>query len=291
MKSDSSASWQGWFIGLGKLLLVCLALDGFFVSIKLLGAFREFGSGYGETLIMELACNPMVGLLIGILVTSIVQSSSVTTSLVVGLVAAGALGNDPTQAMVRAVPIIMGANVGTTITNILVSTAHIGNPREFERAFSSAVVHDMFNLLAIVVLLPLQIFTNFLGRLSLWLADLFAGDRRGHVREPFQGLCGSPEEADLLHLPGQGMDHASPGLRGLLRHVSDHRVPGQAEPGREGCQALHLPFQRTVCPAGRRFLPSRRPGFQAGNRDRDNGSDPPVRLTHPFSSASCGPRC
>ena len=96
-----------------------------------------------------------------------------TTSLVVGLVAAGALGSDPAQALVRAVPIIMGANVGTTITNTLVSTAHIGVRSEYERAFSAAVVHDMFNVIAIFIFLPLQIFTNFLGRSSLFLADLF----------------------------------------------------------------------------------------------------------------------
>ena len=48
MKQESENRWTGGFIGLGKFLLVCLALDGFFVSIKLLGAFREFGSGYGE---------------------------------------------------------------------------------------------------------------------------------------------------------------------------------------------------------------------------------------------------
>lgn len=172
-QNDHTSLIQRRLVSVGKVLLICLALDFFFVSIQLLGAFREFGSGYGEDLIIQLADNPIIGLLIGILVTSIAQSSSVTTSLVVGLVAAGALGSDPAQALVRAVPIIMGANVGTTITNTLVSTAHIGVRSEYERAFSAAVVHDMFNVIAIFIFLPLQIFTNFLGRSSLFLADLF----------------------------------------------------------------------------------------------------------------------
>ena len=123
---------------IGKFLLICLALNFFFVSIKLLGAFKDLGSGYGEELIIQLANNPLIGLLIGVLVTSIAQSSSMTTSLVVGLAAAGALGNEPLMVLSRAIPIILGANVGTTITNMIVSIAHIGNKREFERAFSAA---------------------------------------------------------------------------------------------------------------------------------------------------------
>ena len=144
MKEVSGANWSNTLLSVGKILLICLALDCFFVSIQLLGVFREFGSGYGEELIIQLADNPLIGLLIGILVTSIAQSSSVTTSLVVGLVAAGALGSDPVQALVRAVPIILGANVGTTITNTIVSTAHIGRQDEFQRSMHLLQHQEMF---------------------------------------------------------------------------------------------------------------------------------------------------
>jgi len=150
-----------------------LALDLFFVSIKLLSAFKALGSGYGNELILNLADNPLVGLLIGVLVTSIVQSSSSTTSLVVGLVAAGTLGDEPASAVRVAVPIIMGANIGTSVTNTLVSFGHIGDPREFQRAYASATVHDFFNLLAVIAFLPLQAATNFLGRASLALTRVF----------------------------------------------------------------------------------------------------------------------
>ncbi len=174
MNQELSSPWKKWLETAIKICLIFFALNCFFVSIKLLGAFRDLGSGYGQTLITQLADNPIIGLLIGILVTSIAQSSSMTTSLVVGLVAAGVLGEDQVLALTRAIPIILGANVGTTITNTIVSTAHIGNRLEFERAFSAAVVHDFFNILAIFIFLPLQIYTNFLGRASLWLAQLFA---------------------------------------------------------------------------------------------------------------------
>ena len=159
----------------GKILLLLAALDIFFVSIKLLGAFKSLGMGYGEQLIVELASNPAIGLLIGVLVTSLIQSSSTTTSLVVGLAASGVFGADPIQTARMAVPIIMGANIGTAVTSTLVALGSVGNPREFQRAFQAATVHDFFNLLAVAVWFPIQAYTNFLGRLSIFLADAFAG--------------------------------------------------------------------------------------------------------------------
>jgi hypothetical protein len=105
---------RGWFLGATKAAGFLLALNVFFVAIKLLGAFKNLGSGYGELLIQDLAQNPLMGLLVGILVTSIIQSSSTTTSITVGLVAAGVLGEDPVIAMKLAIPIVMGANIGTS---------------------------------------------------------------------------------------------------------------------------------------------------------------------------------
>jgi len=160
-------------ISAAKIIALFVALDVFFTSIGLLGAFKSLGKGQGADLIQELAGNPFIGLMLGILVTSVIQSSSTTTSIVVGLVAGGAFGSDHAEAIRLAVPVIMGANIGTSITNLLVSMAHIGNRREFERAFSCAVVHDFFNIIAVAVFLPLQIMTDFLGKLSLFMARAF----------------------------------------------------------------------------------------------------------------------
>ena len=51
----------------------------------------------------------------------------------------------------------MGANIGTSVTNTIVSMAHAGDRIELERAFSGATVHDMFNMLSVLTLLPLEI--------------------------------------------------------------------------------------------------------------------------------------
>jgi sodium-dependent phosphate cotransporter len=136
-------------------------LYAFFVSISLMGAsFKFFGKGFAEQLLATTA-SPFVGLFIGILATSLVQSSSTTTSITVGLVAAGGLD------VARAIPIIMGANIGTSVTNTLVSVGHISRRAEFKRAFAAATVHDFFNLIAVMILFPLQLGTNFLGKISL----------------------------------------------------------------------------------------------------------------------------
>ena len=112
-------------------------------------SLKMFGKGMAESLI-KTTSNPLVGLFIGILATSIIQSSSSTTSIVVGLVAGGALN------VANAIPIVMGANIGTSVTNLLVSVTQVKRSDEFERALSAAIVHDFFNVLAVIVIFPLQ---------------------------------------------------------------------------------------------------------------------------------------
>ena len=110
-------------------ILIALTLYVFLISIKLMGgAFKLFGNDFAHQLI-TFTTNPLVGLFIGILATSLVQSSSATTSVIVGLVASNALS------ITNAIPMIMGANIGTSITNTLVSLAHIHKKDEFKKAF------------------------------------------------------------------------------------------------------------------------------------------------------------
>ncbi len=141
----------------------------FFLSLQMMGdSLKLFGKDLSETLIST-TTNPFVGLFIGILATSIIQSSSSTTTIVVGMVAGGALTIE------NAIPIVMGANIGTSITNIIASLPQINRNNEFRRAFASAVVHDFFNVLSVFVLFPLQIATNFLGIFATKMAEAFAG--------------------------------------------------------------------------------------------------------------------
>ena len=96
----------------------------------------------------------MVGLMIGVLGTVLVQSSSTFTSIIVA-----AIGGANLKVRI-AVPMLMGANIGTSVTNTLVAMTQIGNKEEFERAFSAATVHDMFNWATALVLFPIEVNPN-----------------------------------------------------------------------------------------------------------------------------------
>ncbi|MBC8215724.1 MAG: Na/Pi symporter [Candidatus Marinimicrobia bacterium] len=158
-----------------KVFAVLFILYTFLVSIGMIGsAFKGLGKGFAETLINSSA-GPLIGLFIGILATSLIQSSSTTTSLVVGMVAAGTFGDDPRIAVAAAVPYIMGANIGTSITNTIVSLGHIINKQEFRRAFSASIVHDFFNVIAVIILFPLQLYTGFISKTANWLTGFFIG--------------------------------------------------------------------------------------------------------------------
>jgi sodium-dependent phosphate cotransporter len=153
------------------LVVVLLLLFGFLVGVKALGeGFKLLGGGVIE-LILATTENPFIGLIVGVLATTVVQSSSVTTAMIVGLVAAP----DSPLPLANAVPMIMGANIGTTVTSILVSLAHMGRRDEFERAFPVAVCHDAFNYLTVMVLLPLEMATGFLQKTAVMIGTMLPG--------------------------------------------------------------------------------------------------------------------
>ena len=144
----------------GALLFV------FLIGVNGLGdGFRLLGQDFIESFFAATS-NPFIGLIVGLLATTVVQSSSVTTAMVVGLVAAP---ENPLP-LANAIPMIMGANIGTTVTATIVSLAHAGRSDEFERAFPIAICHDLFNYLAVLILLPIEILTGFLGRTASFLA-------------------------------------------------------------------------------------------------------------------------
>jgi len=182
---------------------VLLMLYGFLVGVALLETgIAGLGSGFQEGLLREIA-NPLSGLFAGIVLTVLVQSSSVSTATIVGLVGAGTLD------VTLAVPMIMGANIGTTVTNTLASLGSIRRVDEFRRAFAAATMHDFFNLLAVLVLLPLELLTGFFSRTALALTEIVRGSEidvtagtsplRTAVKAPVRALSGMLEP---LPIPG-----------------------------------------------------------------------------------------
>jgi sodium-dependent phosphate cotransporter len=152
-----------------RLGLALLFLYLFLVGVKSLETgISAFGDDFVDTIFSSVA-SPIAGLAAGVLATVLVQSSSVTTATIVGLVGSGVL---PVEA---AVPMVMGANIGTTVTNTLASLGHLRQSAYFERAFAAATVHDYFNLLAVIVLLPLEIIFGVITRIAVWASEAFDG--------------------------------------------------------------------------------------------------------------------
>lgn len=146
-------------LGLVYLLLVAVAMIG--------TGFKAAAGDQAKEL-FAFASNPVTGVIVGTVATALIQSSSTVTSIIVGLVAGG-------LPVGIAIPMIMGANMGTTITNTIVSLGHVRQGDAFRRAFSAATVHDFFNLFSILIFLPLEIMFGFLQRIGEYLSTLMVG--------------------------------------------------------------------------------------------------------------------
>ena len=138
------------------------------VAVAMIGSGFKAAAGDQAKELFAFASNPITGVIVGTVATALIQSSSTVTSIIVGLVAGGL----PVEI---AIPMIMGANMGTTITNTIVSLGHVRQGEEFRRAFSAATVHDFFNLFSIFIFLPLEIMFGFLQKIGETLAGMMVG--------------------------------------------------------------------------------------------------------------------
>ena len=160
---------NNFFSTLFKAIGIVFALYLFLVGISgMSSAIKHMGSGVADS-IFTTTKNPLVALFIGVFSTVLFQSSSTTTSLIVGLVSSGTL------ALSGAVPMIMGANIGTTVTNTIVSVGHINQNNEFKRAFAASTVHDFFNILAVLILFPLEMAFHGIQKTAEWCANQIFG--------------------------------------------------------------------------------------------------------------------
>lgn len=159
--TEEKQNWIQWLAVAGLVyLLIC--------AVGMIGGGFKAAAGDQAKELFAFASNPFAGLVVGTVATALIQSSSTVTSIIVGLVAGGL----PVEV---AVPMVMGANIGTSITNTIVSLGHVREKSEFKRAFSAATVHDFFNLLSVVVFLPLEIAFGLLEGLGKMLAAPFYG--------------------------------------------------------------------------------------------------------------------
>ncbi|XP_062991307.1 sodium-dependent phosphate transport protein 2B [Elgaria multicarinata webbii] len=149
--------------GIGKFIALLGLLYFFVCSLDVLSsAFQLVGGKAAGDIFKDgsVLSNPVAGLVIGVLVTVMVQSSSTSSSIIVSMVSSSLL------TVQHGIPIIMGANIGTSVTNTIVALMQAGDRNEFRRAFAGATVHDFFNWLSVFVLLPIEVATGYLYHLT-----------------------------------------------------------------------------------------------------------------------------
>ena len=201
MTESSDTPRLHWVV---RLLVFLAAIYVFLAAIELFGGgMKLLGKDTAGNMITVLK-NPFAGLAVGVLATVMVQSSSVTTSAIVAMV-----GANP-EALPYAVFMVMGANIGTSITNTLVALGHVTQSVAFRRAFAGATVHDFFNLLTVIILLPIEWATGYLRIAAGWLvANLplegTGGEFNSPVKAAVKWLAGSIKS--LLH-EGVGLENA-----------------------------------------------------------------------------------
>ena len=163
-----SSNWMKW-VGIAALVYLLL------LAVSLIGSGFKLAAGDQATELFQFASNPITGLVIGVIATAAIQSSSTVTSIIVGLVAGG-------LPVSLAIPMVMGANIGTTVTNTIVSLGHIKKKGQFRRAFAAATVHDFFNLLNVVIFLPMEILFGILEKSGSILASYLVGGESASVK-------------------------------------------------------------------------------------------------------------
>ncbi|XP_052063020.1 sodium-dependent phosphate transport protein 2B-like [Mytilus californianus] len=209
----------------GFLYLFICALGFLSNAFKLVGG-KAAGKVFREN---DLLTNPVAGLMIGVLVTVLLQSSSTTTSIIITMVGSEII---PIK---TAIPMVMGANIGTSVTNTLVSLAQSSDREVFRKAFGGATVHDMFNWLTVIVLLPIESTVHYLYHLT------------GVIVRSLE-LSKSGKKKDLLKV-------ITKPFTGLIVKVDKHVITNIAlnkEGAEEGsvlkrwCKTVHIPYNSTV---------------------------------------------
>ncbi len=202
--AETAGNRSGFLTWMAVAALVYLLLVG--VSVVGAGFKWISGGADGAAAIFAFASNPLAGVILGTLATALVQSSSTVTSVIVGLVAGGV----PVSI---AVPMIMGANMGTTITNTIVSLGNLREAGALKKSFQAATVHDFFNLFSIMIFLPIEMIFHPLERMAGNAAGwLVGGDGASMSGLNFMGAITKPPAGAIVDIFGSFGEPLGPSL-------------------------------------------------------------------------------
>ncbi|TMW63317.1 hypothetical protein Poli38472_002258 [Pythium oligandrum] len=151
--------------GVFYAVLAIAALYFLIIGIKFIGDGFTLVLSCGAQSIFDFTDNPVAALSIGTITTAIIHSSSTVTSVTVAAVGAGGMS------MRQGAYIIMGANIGTCVTCMMVAFGQISDRRRFQRAMGAAAVHDIYNIVSVVIMFPLEVIAHPLEKLSMTMAN------------------------------------------------------------------------------------------------------------------------
>lgn len=166
-------------MGIDNILNLIAGLALFLLGMNSMGSGLENACGNKmKTILEKLTANRFLGVIVGALITMVIQSSSATTVMVVGFVNAGMM------TLYQAVWIIMGANIGTTITGQLI-------------ALDIGFIAPIFAVIGVIMIVFLKKATlNEIGKILCGFGVLFIGmDMMSSAMAPLRDM---PEFVSLM---------------------------------------------------------------------------------------------
>lgn len=133
----------GWIAMLGGLAM-------FLYGMHLMGEGLQSGGGKLVGSMEKITSNPFMAVLLGLGITAVIQSSSATTVMVVGFV------NSATLQLEQAASVIMGANVGTTVTSWILSLTGLSGDNPIITAFKPSTFAPLMAMIGVIMLVFLK---------------------------------------------------------------------------------------------------------------------------------------
>jgi len=185
----------GTFDVFSVLSLLCgLALFLYGMEVMGDGLKKSAGSSL-KNILSKMTSNPVMGFLLGLGVTAVIQSSSATTVMVVGFV------NSGTMTLLQAVGVIIGANVGTAVTSWITALNGLGSMGEGTAGFLKMLKPDSWMPILAVIGICLIMFAKRgrkkdIGAILLGFAVLMVG--MSMMSDSVGGLADNPDFANVL---------------------------------------------------------------------------------------------
>jgi len=191
-QAGTALEWKGLTMDLFNVLTMIGGLALFLYGMHVMGdGLAKTSGGKLEGILEKFTSKTSLAVLLGALVTSVIQSSSATTVMVVGFVNSGIMKLN------QAVGIIMGANIGTTITSWILSLAGIESDNIFIKMLKPSSFSPIFAIVGVCMMLfAKSTKKKDIGSIMAGFAILMTGmDTMSKALEPLSGV---PEFTNLF---------------------------------------------------------------------------------------------